>query len=113
MSTKMVHIDNPILEKQSDDHFYHLGITKSAIDIPQMYGDVKFVCMGGSTTRIKNYAEIFAEEVGIKMSDNLSTTDRYVMYKTGQVLWVNVSFCLLITFEGLCSCDIFFFSMIK
>ncbi|VDN00435.1 unnamed protein product [Onchocerca ochengi] len=45
--------------------------------------------MGGSTTRIKNYAEAFAKEVGIKMSDNLSTTDRYVMYKTGRVLWVN------------------------
>ncbi|VDM96815.1 unnamed protein product, partial [Onchocerca ochengi] len=37
----MVHISNPALEKQSDDHFHHLGITKSAIDIPQMYGDVK------------------------------------------------------------------------
>lgn len=48
--------------------------------------------MGGSIKRIKNYAEIFAKEVGITMSDNLSTTDRYAMYKTGQVLWVNVSF---------------------
>ncbi|KAM3722656.1 Uridine and thymidine phosphorylase [Dirofilaria immitis] len=54
-----------------------------------MYGDVKFICMGGSMTRLQNYAKTFAKEVGIKMSDNLSTTDRYVMYKTGQVLWVN------------------------
>ncbi|KAM3722682.1 Uridine and thymidine phosphorylase [Dirofilaria immitis] len=89
MSTKMVNICNPMLEKQPDDHFHHLGITKSLTDIPQMYGDVKFICMGGSMTRLQNYAKTFAKEVGIKMSDNLSTTDRYVMYKTGQVLWVN------------------------
>lgn len=49
--------------------------------------------MGGSMRRIRNYAETFAKELGIIMSNNLSTTDRYVMYKTGQVLWVNVSFC--------------------
>ncbi|EFO21489.1 uridine phosphorylase [Loa loa] len=85
----MVQIHNPLLDKQSDDHFHHLGITKSAIDIPKMYGDIKFICMGGSMGRIKNYAKIFAKEMGISMSDNLSTTDRYSMYKTGQVLWVN------------------------
>ncbi|VDK85976.1 unnamed protein product [Litomosoides sigmodontis] len=89
MNSKMVQINNPTLEKQSDDHFHHLGITKSAIDIPKMYGDVKFVCMGGSMRRMRNYAETFAKELGIIISKNLSTTDRYVMYKTGQVLWVN------------------------
>ncbi|KAL4003727.1 uridine phosphorylase [Acanthocheilonema viteae] len=85
----MVKINNPSLEKQSNDHFHHLGITKSAIDIPKTYGDVKFICMGGSMTRMKNYAEIFARETGISISNNVSTTDRYVMYKTGPVLWVN------------------------
>lgn len=39
----MVQISNPTLEKQSDDHFHHLGITKNAIDIPRMYGDVKVI----------------------------------------------------------------------
>uniref|UniRef100_A0A915PQS2 Nucleoside phosphorylase domain-containing protein n=1 Tax=Setaria digitata TaxID=48799 RepID=A0A915PQS2_9BILA len=48
-----------------------------------------FVCMGGSMTRLKNYAEMFAKEMNLRISDNLSKTDRYVMYKTGQVLWVN------------------------
>ncbi|VDM08701.1 unnamed protein product [Wuchereria bancrofti] len=85
----MVHIRNAALEKQSDDHFHHLGITKNSADLRKMFGDIKFLCMGGSMKRLKNYAEIFAKELGISMSDNLSTTDRYSIYKTGQVLWVN------------------------
>lgn len=37
----MVHINNSILEKQSDDHFHHIGITRSMIDVPKMFGDIK------------------------------------------------------------------------
>lgn len=37
------------------------------------------------------YAEIFAKECGIPCSGNLSRSDRFSMYKSGPVLWVNVS----------------------
>lgn len=53
---------------------------------------LQFVCAGGSGSRMKMYAEMFAEDTGLKILGNLSKSDRYAMYKTGQVLWVNVSF---------------------
>ena len=37
------------------------------------------------------YALQFSALSGLAASENLSKTDRYAMYKTGPVLWVNVS----------------------
>ncbi|VDD85125.1 unnamed protein product [Enterobius vermicularis] len=80
---------NPILAQESEDHLYHFGILRSAVDLPKMFGDVKFVCCGGSPTRLAYYAEVFAKDVGLEFGKNLSNSDRYVLYKTGPVLWVN------------------------
>ncbi|KAL6725594.1 hypothetical protein Aduo_007635 [Ancylostoma duodenale] len=48
-----------------------------------------FVCAGGSPNRLKIYAEWFAEECKIPCSENLSKSDRFVLFKTGKVIWVN------------------------
>lgn len=93
MSTASEHgtipLMNPILAQQTEDHLYHFGILRSAFDLPGTYGDVKYVCCGGSPTRLALYAELFAKDMGFELSRNLSNSDRYVMYKTGPVLWVN------------------------
>ncbi|VDK48087.1 unnamed protein product [Anisakis simplex] len=80
---------NPILAKESEDHLYHFGITRSGMDLPKLFGDIKFVCCGGSATRLAQYAQQFSKEIGIEDAKNLSKSDRYVMYKTGPVLWIN------------------------
>jgi len=46
--------------------------------------------LGGSCTRIRNYAKQFSQLYGYQASNNLCKTDRYEMYKTGPVLWANV-----------------------
>uniref|UniRef100_A0A915B3I7 Nucleoside phosphorylase domain-containing protein n=1 Tax=Parascaris univalens TaxID=6257 RepID=A0A915B3I7_PARUN len=84
-----VRILNPILAQESDDHLYHFGITRRAMDLPKLFGDVKYVCCGGSAARLAHYAELFAKEIGVNLGKNLSNSDRYVMYKTGPVLWIN------------------------
>ncbi|KAK0407088.1 hypothetical protein QR680_018988 [Steinernema hermaphroditum] len=85
----LVHIYNPHLEGASDDHLYHFGISRATTDIPAVFGDVKFVCTGGSATRIAMYAKLFAVEANLPLSENLSKSDRFCMFKTGPVLWVN------------------------
>lgn len=59
---------------------------------------LQFVCMGGSTTRMKQFAKFLQNELSdylndeaIKDPENLSNSDRYVVYKVGPVLAVNVS----------------------
>lgn len=84
-----VRILNQALDSGSEDYLYHFGISKSLVDIPKQFGDVKFVCTGGSPTRMKLYAEMFAKENELQASKDLSSSDRFVMYKTGPVLWVN------------------------
>jgi len=60
-----------------------------------MFGDVKFVCMGGSSTRMKNFAHALIKELnfelpaGVGLVNIIENCDRYVMYKTGPVLFVN------------------------
>ena len=57
----------------------------------------QFVIMGGSASRIKNFAFYMLEELNLKLPTGqtlvnlVEGTDRYVMYKTGPVLCVNVS----------------------
>jgi uridine phosphorylase len=84
-----VAVKNPYLNEQIDDVLYHFGLARSDTDFPGLFGDVKYVCTGGSPTRIKMYAELFSKDSGLPLSQNLSRSDRFVMFKTGPVLWVN------------------------
>ncbi|CAD5220936.1 unnamed protein product [Bursaphelenchus xylophilus] len=83
-----VRIDNPHLLCMEDDTLYHFGLKKSTTDFTQ-FGDVKFVCCGGSYTRLQMYAALFAKKAGLPCSENISKSDRFCLYKTGYVMWVN------------------------
>ena len=57
---------------------------------------MQFVRLGSSSTRMKKFADFIHERLTKEGLDNgsvlsLSKTDRYVMYKAGPVLLVNVS----------------------
>lgn len=99
------HVDNPYLDQMSDDTLYHFGISTSQFDFKKMFNDVKvsvvlkaancviqFVCTGGSSGRFKMYAKLFSQKSGFPLSENISQSDRFCLYKTGPILWVNVSF---------------------
>ncbi|EPB80345.1 uridine phosphorylase [Ancylostoma ceylanicum] len=77
------------MEGVDEDFLYHFGFGNKTMDIPKVFGDTKFVCTGGSPTRLKIYAEWFAKECKIPCSENLSKSDRFVLFKTGKVVWVN------------------------
>jgi len=88
------------------DVIYHFGISSANTDLPGTFGDVKFVCTGGSASRLHNYAKLFSASTKLSLSENLSRTDRYAMWKTGPVLWINhgmgvpsLSIMLLETFK--------------
>ncbi|XP_065188731.1 uridine phosphorylase 1-like [Sycon ciliatum] len=89
---------NPHLAELNPDKLYHIGYSTDD-DLKQLFGDVKFVCMGGSTTRMANFAALvqksLADVPGVRDAqspcppENISRSDRYVMYKIGPVLSVN------------------------
>ncbi|GMT29243.1 hypothetical protein PFISCL1PPCAC_20540, partial [Pristionchus fissidentatus] len=80
---------NEAISRSKDDFLYHFGLSSAAVDMKKMFGDVKFVCAGGSASRSKQYADEFAKDIGLPKSPNLSRSDRFVIYKTGPVLWIN------------------------
>ncbi|XP_038078302.1 uridine phosphorylase 2-like [Patiria miniata] len=85
---------NPYLEKQDVDVLFHIGLATDKDQLPARFGDVKFVCMGGSTTRMKRFAEFISERLGFGTQNgtvltDLCSTDRYCMYKVGCVLSVS------------------------
>ncbi|CAI5445519.1 unnamed protein product [Caenorhabditis angaria] len=80
---------NKYLENSKEDFLYHFGFGVATLDLPKVFGDTKFVCTGGSPGRFKLYAEWFAKECNIPCSENLSKSDRFVIYKTGPVCWIN------------------------
>ena len=83
---------NPYLKNLSKDVLYHLGLDTD-MDLTKLFGDTKYVCMGGSPERARRFACHFSKEFGITFPPEglqpLGKTDRYTLYKMGPVISVS------------------------
>ncbi|XP_016858973.1 uridine phosphorylase 2 isoform X1 [Homo sapiens] len=91
---RFVHVKNPYLDLMDEDILYHLDLGTKTHNLPAMFGDVKFVCVGGSPNRMKAFALFMHKELGFEeaeedIKDICAGTDRYCMYKTGPVLAIS------------------------
>ncbi|CAF4767201.1 unnamed protein product [Pieris macdunnoughi] len=84
-------LPNKHLSKLDCDILYHLGFDTVKHDLPAMFGDIKFVCMGGTKYRMKDVAAHISQLLNIPCDFNnmVKQAKRYVMYKVGPVLCVN------------------------
>lgn len=86
---------NPHICELEDDVLYHLNLSNKTHDLPAMFGDVKFVCFGGSPNRMKKFASFLVDEIKVKIPAGLQLcnishgSDRYVLYKIGPILSVS------------------------
>ncbi|CAI8040744.1 Uridine phosphorylase 2 [Geodia barretti] len=93
-------LPNPYLNSLDGDFLYHLGysslearngFTKDGVS--HSFQDVKFVVMGGSSGRMRSFAEVIAREINhpVQTAEQLDIhrTDRYAFYKIGPVLSVS------------------------
>ncbi|XP_029359373.1 uridine phosphorylase 1-like isoform X2 [Echeneis naucrates] len=93
-ASRPVSVHNPHLDAMTEDILYHFSLGTGTHDLPAMFGDVKFVCVGGSSTRMKSFIEYIAAELNMQDPNSdypniCAGTDRYVMYKVGPVLSVS------------------------
>ncbi|KAI8495707.1 Uridine phosphorylase 1 [Branchiostoma belcheri] len=91
-SNGYVHLHNPHLKTMASDFLYHFNLGTATHDLPAMFGDVKFVVVGGSPTRMGKFARFIHQELGLPESEeprDLADTDRYGMFKAGPVLSVS------------------------
>ncbi|KAJ4924208.1 hypothetical protein JOQ06_000448 [Pogonophryne albipinna] len=89
-----VFVRNPHLDVMKDDVLYHFGLGTATHNLPAMFGDVKFVCVGGSPLRMKSFTEYIAAEICMEDPESeypniCAGMDRYAMYKVGPVLSVS------------------------
>ncbi|XP_032498786.1 uridine phosphorylase 1 isoform X1 [Phocoena sinus] len=89
-----VQLCNPHVAAMKEDVLYHFSLSTSTHDFPTMFGDVKFVCVGGSPSRMKAFIKYVAVELGLdhpgaEYPDICEGTDRYAMFKVGPVLSVS------------------------
>lgn len=87
-------IKNPHIEDMKEDILYHLGLTTSNDDLQIMFGDVKFVCVGGTPERMCDFAHYISKALQMTCSDedellNASKSSRYALFKAGPVLCVS------------------------
>merc|ERR1719402_1363164 len=72
------------------DILYHIGLDSKIHDLKEMFGDVKYVCMGGTPHRMEMFAHFLTQELGYKIPSGLCLNDisknshRYSMFK---LLW--------------------------
>eukprot|EP00002_Diphylleia_rotans_P024680 TRINITY_DN487_c0_g1_i1.p2 TRINITY_DN487_c0_g1~~TRINITY_DN487_c0_g1_i1.p2 ORF type:complete len:330 (+),score=80.68 TRINITY_DN487_c0_g1_i1:47-1036(+) len=86
-------LPNPHLASLQDDHLYHLGL-KASMGFQDMFGDVKFVIVGGSASRIRRVAHEVQQTLDIELPLGadlvpIGKADRYELYKVGPVICVN------------------------
>ncbi len=85
-------IRNPHLDDLDVDILYHFGLT-TFDELKQMFGDVKFVCTGGSADRAEDFAQKVASDLGIEVPGGgpqpIGKTERFSLYKVGPILSVN------------------------
>ncbi|KAM9307580.1 uridine phosphorylase 1 [Gastrophryne carolinensis] len=94
LEKKSVHLPNPHLDNMKDDILYHFDLGTNTHNFPALFGDVKFVCVGGSPSRMKAFAQYIAGELKIgdpkaDIPNICAGTDRYAMYKVGPVLSIS------------------------
>ncbi|XP_050407001.1 uridine phosphorylase 2 [Patella vulgata] len=86
---------NPNIDIEDEDVLYHIALSNRSHDLKDMFQDVKFVCFGGSPSRMKKFAEFMVNELKYKLVAGQSLcniaggSDRYVLYKVGPVLSVS------------------------
>ncbi|NXR15667.1 UPP2 phosphorylase, partial [Semnornis frantzii] len=90
----LVHVKNPHLDLMEEDVLYHLALGTKTHNLPAMFGDIKFVCVGGSPDRMRAFAQLMQKELGLagdgqELVDICAGTDRYAMYRTGPVLSIS------------------------
>lgn len=78
---------NPYLESLPVDYLYHLGLDTS-LDLKKIFGDTKFVCMGGSAERALTFAEKVKNELESPLHP-IGKTERFSLYKVGPVISVS------------------------
>lgn len=90
-----VRLRNPHIELMDQDILYHLALGSESHDLVEMFGDVKFVCMGGTPKRMESFAEYIMSEIGHRLPTGTQLMDisqysyRYSMYKVGPVLSIS------------------------
>jgi len=91
-------VSNPNLKNLSSDNLYHINITTENLElIKQKFGDVKFVCLAGSQSRVQKFAQMCYDELKdvYDIPADAATDDiaikagRYSAFKVGPVLTVN------------------------
>jgi len=91
-------VSNPNLKNLSSDNLYHINITTENLEqIKHKFGDVKFVCLAGSQSRVQKFAQMcYAELKDVYDIPADAATDdiaikagRYSAFKVGPVLTVN------------------------
>ncbi|XP_043217276.1 uridine phosphorylase 1-like [Amphibalanus amphitrite] len=86
---------NPHVREMTSDILYHLALGSGSHDLHAMFGDVKFVCMGGTPRRMEQFAHFIMKEIGYQLPTGAQLLDislhsyRYSMFKVGPVLSVS------------------------
>merc|ERR1712137_158198 len=92
--TDVLTVQNPNITRDKEDVLYHLGLSNLGHDLPAMFSDVRFVCMGGSAVRAERLAHQIADRLGISIPTGMDLsavgkTERFSLFKVGPIISVN------------------------
>nr|CAI5824701.1 unnamed protein product [Callosobruchus analis] len=90
-----VKLRNPHIELMDQDILYHLALGSGSHDLVEMFGDVKFVCMGGTPKRMEDFAHYIMKEIGYKIPTGTQLMD--ISQYSYSMVWVPHRFLFYFT----------------
>ncbi|EDW80813.2 uncharacterized protein Dwil_GK11364 [Drosophila willistoni] len=87
----LVRLSNPRISQIKNDRLYHLGLDTSNTNMPNEFGEIKFVVIGESAGQMEEFARLLAKDISQSKVNNVENLARggdspYVMYKVEDVL---------------------------
>jgi uridine phosphorylase len=78
---------NKVFQTYPVDNLYHFGLDTATDPLQQTFGDVRVVCMMGSSSRAEAFAKLLSDTVGAPAAPlNLSKSDRCQVFKVGRII---------------------------
>jgi len=85
-----VHLPNSkTLDSLPSDALFHLGIDLNDTETVSKFSNVKFVCCGGTASRMQAVAQSLSQELELSELEHSFSNSRYSGYKVGPVFCVN------------------------
>ena len=68
-------LSNPHIATMKEDFLYHFGLGTNTHNLPEMFGDVRYVVLGGTPHRMEVFSHFIMKEINYRLEPGTQLKD--------------------------------------